>query len=306
MTNELMIINQLDAMHPHAFEKLCEDLFKRKGYEANQTPISGDQGADVIISKEGIKHAVQCKHTSSPETNKITNKAIQEVTTSLQHYRCSKGIVITNSEFTRSAEELAKSNDIQLISRQELMQELTRYYENLNDFTKETSFNNVIMTEEDPKIEKAIIILRKEIRQLVSQLQTKFSVINLFDNLKYSNMSFLELTIDDFKEALKQACILEKIGHQINLDKYQDEIKEIIGIKQKEEVVINNTYTKSRQIEGHIKEIFPEYDTELPKDQFYEKLVQKGFNYEELDEVIERLKRNGIIFESKRGHFRAI
>ena len=105
---------QIDAMDGYQFEKCMQDIYKRLGYSAHHTPLSGDQGADLIItSNEGIRTAVQVKRYSK----KVSNKAVQEVVASKAIHKCTKGVVITNNYFTASARQLANANDIDLVDR---------------------------------------------------------------------------------------------------------------------------------------------------------------------------------------------
>jgi len=93
------------------FEMFLREVYLQLGYSVQMTPTTGDQGADLIIEKHGVKSAVQAKHYSSP----VGNKAVQEIVAALNYYKVSKGIVVTNNEFTKSAIELAKANNIELI-----------------------------------------------------------------------------------------------------------------------------------------------------------------------------------------------
>jgi restriction system protein len=111
MVYSLAIIDQMDG---YQFERCMLDIYKRLGYSVEHTPLSGDQGADLIItSNEGIRTAVQCKRYS----NKISNKAVQEVVASKAVHRCTSGLVVTNNYFTDSAKQLANANHIGLVDR---------------------------------------------------------------------------------------------------------------------------------------------------------------------------------------------
>lgn len=103
----------IDKLTGHEFEHFLKGLFEKMGYTVTNTKLSGDQGADLIVSKAGEKIVVQAKK----HTNKVTNKAIQEVVAAIKHYNADKGMVVTNNFFTRSAVELAKSNNVELIDR---------------------------------------------------------------------------------------------------------------------------------------------------------------------------------------------
>lgn len=111
MVYSLAMIDQMDG---YQFERCMLDIYKRLGYSVEHTPLSGDQGADLIItSNEGIRTAVQCKRYS----NKISNKAVQEVVASKAIHRCTSGLVVTNNYFTDSARQLANANHIGLVDR---------------------------------------------------------------------------------------------------------------------------------------------------------------------------------------------
>ena len=115
-------INDVDLLDGYKFEKLLKILLEKKGYYVENTPLSGDQGADLIISGHGEKIAVQAKCYNG----KVSNKAVQEVTASIAYYRANRGI-ITNSDFTSSAYDLADSNNIELINRKQL-EKMIKYY----------------------------------------------------------------------------------------------------------------------------------------------------------------------------------
>ena len=95
-------------MNGYEFEQFVSYLFTKMGYTTEITKSSGDQGMDIIAEKGGNRVGIQSKCYSS----KVTNRAVQEIFTALNHYNCSKGIVVTNNYFTDSAVELAQSNNI--------------------------------------------------------------------------------------------------------------------------------------------------------------------------------------------------
>ena len=112
-TGETYSINNVDLMNGYEFEKFISILFTKMGYMTEITKGSGDQGMDVIAERNGSKIGIQAKCYSS----KVSNKAVQEIFASLNHYNCDKGIVVTNNYFTNSALELAKSNNVILWDR---------------------------------------------------------------------------------------------------------------------------------------------------------------------------------------------
>lgn len=109
-------INNIDEMSGYEFEVFLKELFKDMGYKVEMTKRSGDQGADLIVSKEGIRTIVQAKR----HKGKISNGAIQEVVAAVKHYNSQNAMVITSSFFTKSAKELAISNSVELIDKKAL------------------------------------------------------------------------------------------------------------------------------------------------------------------------------------------
>ncbi|WP_203246343.1 restriction endonuclease [Sporosarcina beigongshangi] len=108
-------VDQLDGIE---FEHYVSYLFEKMGYSVVVTSASGDQGIDIIVAKNGISLGVQAKRYISA----VTNTAIQEVVAGIKHYSLQKGVVVTNSNFTKSAMELAKSNDVILWDRNKLIE----------------------------------------------------------------------------------------------------------------------------------------------------------------------------------------
>lgn len=94
------------------FENFLEKIFRNMGYLVKLTPKINDQGADLILTRNGISTAVQAKRYSKP----VGNKAVQEVISAREYYGCDKALVVTNNKFTKSAEELARRTNVQLWS----------------------------------------------------------------------------------------------------------------------------------------------------------------------------------------------
>lgn len=103
-------IGDFERLSGYEFEGYLKGLFNLLGYTVVQTPLSGDQGADLIISKNGEKIVVQAKKYNG----NVSNKAIQEIVAAKNHYKADKTIVVTNSSFTKSAIDLALSNKVEL------------------------------------------------------------------------------------------------------------------------------------------------------------------------------------------------
>ena len=93
------------------FEEHCADLLRKKGYKKVRiTKASGDQGVDILARRMGKSYAVQCKLYQKP----VGNSAVQEAYAGMQYYNCDRGMVMTNSNFTKGARELAASTNVVL------------------------------------------------------------------------------------------------------------------------------------------------------------------------------------------------
>lgn len=98
-------------MTGYEYEEKCAKLLEAKGFSNVQvTPGSGDQGIDILATKEKIKYGVQCKYYEGT----VGNKAVQEAYAGAKFYDCDIALVITNSTLTRPAQELASKLGVEV------------------------------------------------------------------------------------------------------------------------------------------------------------------------------------------------
>jgi hypothetical protein len=93
------------------FEAHIARLLRSAGYDVQGTPVTGDQGADLIAKKDGRTIIIQAKRYQGT----VGNKAVQEVISAVAFYGGNEGWVVTNSTFTSSAIDLAQKAKIKLI-----------------------------------------------------------------------------------------------------------------------------------------------------------------------------------------------
>jgi restriction system protein len=113
-------IAEVDQMDGATFERFLGTLFRELGYGVELTPHRGDCGADLVLTKDGRRTAVQAKRWSK----RVGVKAIQEAVASKGYYRCDAALVVANREFTDQARELARANDVELWGRETLVSKL--------------------------------------------------------------------------------------------------------------------------------------------------------------------------------------
>ncbi|MEH6991272.1 restriction endonuclease [Neobacillus drentensis] len=93
-------------------------LLKARGYKVQLTSTTGDYGADLILSTDSTTIVVQAKRYQ----NTVGLKAVQEIVSAKGYYGADECWVITNSYFTEPALNLAESNNVVLIDRDQLIE----------------------------------------------------------------------------------------------------------------------------------------------------------------------------------------
>lgn len=125
-------IDTIDSMSGAAFEEYVLERFRHLGYTGHLTPAGDDNGADMLLQKDGTTTVVQAKRWK----NSVGIDAIRQVKGAMDHYAAAHGIVVTNSTFTESACELASSYEIELWDRKKLIELMNKvkgkehYHEN--------------------------------------------------------------------------------------------------------------------------------------------------------------------------------
>lgn len=99
------------GMTGEQFELYLAEVFRLNGLPATRIGQVGDQGVDLIVQCPEGNVAVQAKCY----TGSVGNDAVQQVYAGMGFHRCCRCAVITNSAFTRSAWELARSVNCVLI-----------------------------------------------------------------------------------------------------------------------------------------------------------------------------------------------
>lgn len=116
-----LTIKQVDKLTPNLFEAYIAALYTLQGFQVFLTPYSNDKGVDVVAIKDGENYLLQAKQTKSL----VGNEAIQEIYTARNYYEARfnekfKLVVISNSDFSSSAEALSRTTEIILLRRSQL------------------------------------------------------------------------------------------------------------------------------------------------------------------------------------------
>ena len=93
------------------FEAYLAQVLRDNGFrEIELTRASGDQGVDILATRNGKRYAIQCKNYDGA----VGNFAVQEAYAGAEYYGCDEAAVVCPGEFTRAARELAASTGVHL------------------------------------------------------------------------------------------------------------------------------------------------------------------------------------------------
>jgi hypothetical protein len=117
----------IDRMSGPEFEQLVARLLELMGFQVELTKASHDGGIDIVAHNhvpllQG-RYIIQCKRYDGPVGVAFIRDLFGVVTAE----RANKGILVTNSTFTASAEEFGSDKPLELIDGPKLLQLLARY-----------------------------------------------------------------------------------------------------------------------------------------------------------------------------------
>lgn len=167
---------KIDHMEGESFEAWCAELLKKSGFEdVQRTGKSGDQGVDILATKDGITYAIQCKCYSRD----LGNKPIQEVSTGKQMYHCHIGAVMTNRGFTKGALDAATVTGTLLWGRDKLKEWLENALDAGNAHVERISSGVPKMQESshyDELLPSAVDVILETKQASISMLQRRLKL----------------------------------------------------------------------------------------------------------------------------------
>lgn len=119
-------LSDLTSMTGHDYETFVGNIVEDCGWGVLVTKGSGDQGADVIAERDGVRIVMQCKLYAST----VGNKAVQEVFAAKVFYDCDDAWVVSNAAYTPSARKVAARTGVTLLHHDEipeLLEDLERF-----------------------------------------------------------------------------------------------------------------------------------------------------------------------------------
>lgn len=129
----------IHTMDGYDFERLITQLLKNMGFSVEMTTLSGDGGVDIIAYSNSFifkgKYLIQCKRWNST----VGEPTVRDLYGVVLSENANKGIIITNSTFSKKAIEFADGKNIELIDGTTIVKLLKEY--NM-DATNEIAQNN--------------------------------------------------------------------------------------------------------------------------------------------------------------------
>lgn len=116
-------LSGVDVMDGFVFEEYVEQLLKHQGFQNVKLTEKYDLGIDAIADRDGERWGIQIKRNRG----KTKAESVRQAVTALNHYRCTRAMVVSNSTFTGAARQLAASNKCVLVDREQLGQWIVAY-----------------------------------------------------------------------------------------------------------------------------------------------------------------------------------
>ncbi len=109
----------LRRLSPREFELACAELFRSLGYQVRVTPPQSDRGADMVVTRAGVRGIVECKHFLGDR--RVTGPTIQKLLGAKEYYGATEAYLVTSGELTAAAWEVAhKGVHLQVWRREDL------------------------------------------------------------------------------------------------------------------------------------------------------------------------------------------
>jgi predicted RecB family endonuclease len=287
------------------FEKVLAEMYERMGYEVEITKGSGDQGADLILVKDGKKTVVQAKYSKG----KVSSDAVREAIAAKRFYAADYGNVITNSSFQPNARELAEKDQIEMIDGDKLiamMSDNDSQEKLLKPISKMTFDDIRPMYHNHKKIIQDI--LRFILRQEERPVGTKYQGNEIIEIIRSKLRSEL-LTKDDVEDMLETILGILKNEYELDVHEQEKEIQmaEKNHAKIMTEIVENKMPPYDQRTVYEFLEAFETRDKNPVSEQrLIEQLTLLHYTKTQTVKIIRHMVNEAMIYESSPGHYNTV
>lgn len=103
----------LYGLSPREFETFVCSLYRRMGFDVQQTPFVNDFGRDAVASKDGKTYLIECKRYRP--TRSVGRRDLQIFHSAIVDAGAERGFFVTTGKFKKTAREFVRMKDIDLI-----------------------------------------------------------------------------------------------------------------------------------------------------------------------------------------------
>lgn len=115
----LLTLDELRALTPYEFEGEIANMFRRAGFDVEQTPATNDFGRDAVMWKKGKKFLLECKRYDASGLS--SRPDLQKFHSAMTTDNAQKGYFVTTGGFTTAAIEFSKTAEIVAIDQHQLL-----------------------------------------------------------------------------------------------------------------------------------------------------------------------------------------
>ncbi len=115
----------LAKLSPREFELACAELFRSLGYQVRVSPPQGDKGADLVVTRDGVRGIVECKHYLGER--KVSGPMVQKLLGAKEYYNATEAYLVTAGELTEAAWDVSrKASHLRVWRQGELARRVSR------------------------------------------------------------------------------------------------------------------------------------------------------------------------------------
>ncbi|MEN6426693.1 MAG: restriction endonuclease [Phycisphaerales bacterium] len=92
------------------FESEMDRLYKADGYSVETTPVTGDEGADLLLRRDGELIVVQCKRQDKP----VGSHIVRDLFGTMYHFHASRAFLDATGGFTEAVRQYVRGKPIEL------------------------------------------------------------------------------------------------------------------------------------------------------------------------------------------------
>jgi len=115
------VLKQIRQMDPNDFERLVAEIYENYDWDVSVTPFSKDRGVDIIATQSypvEQKALIQAKRYS--KENRVGGPEVRKYASLRQQEDGDIVVLVTSSEFTKQAEEIAGKLNVELVDSEKL------------------------------------------------------------------------------------------------------------------------------------------------------------------------------------------